>query len=75
MPQERRDDFRTWSNTLLSAAEPELRSAAAQAMAQFLAELVAGKTAEPGDDMLSAIVAASEDGDRLSHVEVWSWSR
>ncbi|AEA25958.1 cytochrome P450 family protein [Pseudonocardia dioxanivorans] len=72
VPQDRRDEFRTWSNTLLSAGEPEERSAAAQAMAQFLAELVAQKTAQPGEDMLSAIVAASEDGDRLSHIEVIS---
>ncbi|RTL66997.1 MAG: cytochrome P450 [Pseudonocardiaceae bacterium] len=72
VPQGRRDEFRTWSNTLLSRGEPEVRSAAAQAMAQFLAELVAQKTAEPGDDMLSAIVAASEDGDSLSYTEVIS---
>ncbi|WP_157962083.1 cytochrome P450, partial [Acuticoccus kandeliae] len=37
---------------------------------QFLSELVADKSAHPGDDMLSEIVRASEDGDSLSSTEV-----
>ncbi|OLL73111.1 putative cytochrome P450 hydroxylase [Pseudonocardia sp. Ae263_Ps1] len=69
VPQGRRDDFREWSNTLLSGAGDDERGAAAGAMAQFLAELVADKSANPGDDMLSEIVRASEDGDSLSHAE------
>jgi cytochrome P450 len=72
VPPERRDDFREWSNTLLSAGDTDVRTAAAAAMAQFLSELVADKAAHPGDDMLSAIVRASEDGDSLSHTEVIS---
>ncbi len=69
VPQDRRDEFRHWSNTLLSGAGDEERAAAAGAMAQFLAALVADKTENPGDDMLSDIVRASEDGDTLSHGE------
>ncbi|MCF7549787.1 cytochrome P450 [Pseudonocardia sp. WMMC193] len=72
VPPEHREDFRGWSNTLLSAGEPETRTAAAGAMAQFLSQLVADKAADPGDDMLSAIVRAAEDGDSLSHTEVIS---
>jgi cytochrome P450/precorrin-6B methylase 2 len=67
-----RDDFRGWSNTLLSAAPPEERTAAAVAMAEFLARLVADKGAHPGEDMLSAVVKASEDGDTLSAREATS---
>jgi cytochrome P450 len=66
VPQDRRDEFRQWSNTLLSGASDEERGAAAMAMAAFLAELVAHKAAHPGEDILSDIVRASEDGDSLS---------
>jgi cytochrome P450 len=69
VPQERREEFRDWSNTLLSGASDEQRAAAAGAMAQFLSQLVADKAANPGEDMLSDIVRASEDGDTLSASE------
>jgi cytochrome P450 len=73
VPDTERTTFRAWSNTLLSsegaAAE---RTAAGVAMAQYLGELVAEKRKRPADDMLSAIVAASEDADRLSSDETVS---
>jgi cytochrome P450 len=59
--------FRSWSNTLLASDDAAAqRSSAAAAMAEYLVALVADKRARPGDDMLSAIVAAAEDADRLS---------
>ncbi|MBN9755244.1 MULTISPECIES: cytochrome P450 [unclassified Pseudonocardia] len=70
VPGDRRDDFRHWSNLLLSSGPDEERGAAAASMAQFLSALVAEKSAHPGDDMLSEIVRASEDGDSLSPTEV-----
>ncbi|HTK64370.1 MAG TPA: cytochrome P450 [Pseudonocardia sp.] len=72
VPDEERDDFRRWSNTVLSSAAASERSAAAAAMAGYLSRLVADKRAHPGQDMLSEIVAASEDSDRLSPVEAVS---
>jgi cytochrome P450 len=73
VPDTERTTFRTWSNTLLStdgaAAE---RTAAGAAMAEYLGALVADKRARPADDMLSAIVAVSEDADRLSADETVS---
>jgi cytochrome P450 len=72
VPEGERDDFRGWTTTLLSAAPPEERGGAAAAMAEFLARLVADKGANPGEDMLSAIVRASEDGDTLSAREATS---
>jgi cytochrome P450 len=67
VPDAERTSFRSWSNTLLSSDGPAAdRSAAAAAMARYLGALVAEKRARPADDMLSAIVAASEDADRLS---------
>jgi cytochrome P450 len=64
--------FRGWSNTLLSDAPLEQRGAAAFAMQQYLSELVVSRRDRPGDDMLSAIVQATEDADRLSEREAVS---
>jgi cytochrome P450 len=72
VPDGERDEFRTWSNTVLSAGAPEARASAAAAMARYLTALVEAKRAAPGDDMLSAIVAASDDQDRLSRDETVS---
>lgn len=72
IPDSERDDFRTWSNTVLSFAPSHERLAAAAAMREFLAQLVRDKAMNPGDDMLSAIVQACEDGDSLSSGEVLS---
>ncbi|MGY1623850.1 cytochrome P450 [Geodermatophilus sp. SYSU D00965] len=73
VPDAERSAFRTWSNTLLSSDDAtDERTAAAVAMAGYLAGLVADKRAHPGDDVLSAIVAASEDADRLSAEETVS---
>ncbi|HEY1968967.1 MAG TPA: cytochrome P450 [Pseudonocardia sp.] len=69
VPPERREEFRTSSNTLLSGAPDRERAAAARPMTQFLDELVADKAAHPGDDILSAIVRAGGDGDSLSRAE------
>jgi cytochrome P450 len=73
VPDAERAAFRRWSNTLLSSdGDGAGRTAAGMAMAQYLSALVAEKRARPADDMLSAIVAASEDADRLSADETVS---
>ncbi|MGY1706203.1 cytochrome P450 [Geodermatophilus sp. SYSU D00697] len=70
VPDRERSAFRTWSNTLLASDDATAeRTSAASSMAGYLAALVAEKRASPGDDVLSAIVAASEDADRLSAEE------
>jgi cytochrome P450 len=61
--------FRDWTTTLLSLAPLEQRRAVGQESAEYLTELVAAKRAHPGQDMLSTIVAASEDTDQLSKTE------
>jgi cytochrome P450 len=70
VPTEDRDDFRLWSNTLLSGGSPEEVRAAAGNMSQYLVDLVAGKRTAPGDDIVSALVQASDDEDRLSEREI-----
>jgi cytochrome P450 len=73
VPAADRTAFRRWSGLLLSSdGAPADRGAAGIAMAQYLTALVADKRARPGDDMLSAIVAASEDADQLSADETVS---
>ena len=72
VPDGESDAFREWSNTLLSAAPPGERTAAAAAMANFLTALVADKEANPGDDMLSTIVQVIDEGDRLTPREATS---
>ncbi|UXY23895.1 cytochrome P450 [Streptomyces cynarae] len=71
VPDLDRDSFRRWSNDALGATDPEERTAAATAMARYLAELVEGKRHQPGDDLMSALIHGSdEDGDRLSREEL-----
>ncbi|MBB5955748.1 cytochrome P450 [Saccharothrix tamanrassetensis] len=72
VPMDRRDDFRRWSNILVAGTEPPLIEEAGAAMAMFLADLVADKRDNPGDDFFSALVHATEDNDRLDHAELTS---
>ncbi|MGW7018415.1 cytochrome P450 family protein [Streptomyces decoyicus] len=66
-----RDTFRTWTDILMvGAATPQTREAVT-AMAGYLDHLVKTKRARPGDDLLTDLIAVSdEDGDRLSRVEL-----
>ncbi len=60
VPDQDRDSFRVWSNTLLSQAPAEQRESAALSMARYLGRLVEEKLARPADDMLSVIVSATD---------------
>ncbi|HEV3362257.1 MAG TPA: cytochrome P450 [Pseudonocardiaceae bacterium] len=70
VPEEAHDDFRRWSNTLISAGPRDEAQVAALATAKYLTELIETKRAEPGDDLLSALVRASDDDDSLTTGEV-----
>jgi cytochrome P450 len=70
VPADDRDDFRTWSNVLMSAAEWDKLADASAAMTQYLTGLIAGKRAEPADDMMTALVQATDEGDHLSETEL-----
>ena len=73
IPAKDRDDFRTWSATIVSnAAAPEVFQAHATAMARYFVALLAAKRREPADDLLSALVAARDEEDRLSENELLS---
>ncbi|GGU36551.1 cytochrome P450 family protein [Lentzea flava] len=73
IPIDNRDEFRGWSNTLLSYGTPEQIAEASGKMAQFLighVDRVANEA--PDDTFFSALVHADESGDRLSHAELVS---
>jgi cytochrome P450 len=70
VPMDERDDFRVWSNILLSSDQGERVPEAAQKMAEYLTKLVASKRAMPTEDLLAELVEATEDGDRLSEEEL-----
>ncbi|MBW4720084.1 cytochrome P450 family protein [Saccharothrix obliqua] len=70
VPLSDRDDFRRWSNILVGGYEPDRIQEAGTAMAGYLSNLVDDKRANPGDDIFSAIVHATDDNDRLDHEEL-----
>ena len=73
VPAGDRDDFRAWSATIVSnTAAPGVFQAHATAMIRYFTALLAAKRREPGDDLLSALVAARDEEDRLSENELVS---
>ncbi|OON80565.1 cytochrome P450 family protein [Streptomyces tsukubensis] len=72
-PADRRD-FRSWTDALFAPA-PAGPSAAKETVAGLLAyftQLMADKRSHPGDDLLSAMIAVRDQGDRLSEDELMS---
>jgi cytochrome P450 len=72
VPIDERDAFRMWSNQILSSDDRAQVRAAGIAMNTYLGELVAAKRADPGDDMMSALVQAQDEGDALTERELRS---
>ncbi|MFE7718098.1 cytochrome P450 [Nocardia rhizosphaerihabitans] len=71
VPFDDRDDFQAWTRALVGVVgEEEHRPAAAAAMAKYLSELVRAKQTRPADDLLSELVLADDDGDRLTDPEL-----
>ena len=77
MPETDAVQLRQWSGTIVRALEPlvdpDLIRAIADAgdnMRSFTQEAIAWKRAKPGDDLLSALIAAEEGGDVLSDDEL-----
>ncbi|HLM29759.1 MAG TPA: cytochrome P450 [Acidimicrobiales bacterium] len=77
MPDGDRDQVRAWSHLIVRFLEPistpdDLREAAvaSDAMDAHIREAIAWKRRNPADDLLSALIAAEDDGDRLSVPEL-----
>ncbi|MQA07051.1 MAG: cytochrome P450 [Pseudonocardiaceae bacterium] len=72
IPQGDRDDFRAWSNVIVSAGGQDELGEASAKMAGYLVELIKRKRRQPADDLLSELVHAKEDRDQLTDTELTS---
>jgi cytochrome P450 len=77
MPEADRDKLRGWSHTLVKTLEPLTTEAdvpdlmaASDAMIEHVTAAIEWKRRTPADDLLSAMIAAEEEGDRLSTEEL-----
>lgn len=73
IPQERGEDFKRWSDALTGTSEAtdmEERMPDVMAMASFFSSLIPGRRENPGDDLISKIVNAEVDGERLSDEDI-----
>lgn len=71
VPYEDRMIFRGWSQAMLSVTDsPEAVFEAAKNLRAYMSDLVAAKTAKPGDDLLSTLSSAGEEGDALTGPEL-----
>jgi cytochrome P450 len=81
VPLEDRDTFTIWTAEATHALTPnplpdpvvmERAENAASALAEYFDRLIAQRRGQLGDDLMSLLIRAEEDGDRLSQVELVS---
>lgn len=78
LPEADRKQFQAWSNDLLGITnidQPELIESAGIAgeeLQAYLTSMVEQKRYQPGEDFISQLIAAEEEGDRLSAEEMYS---
>jgi cytochrome P450 len=77
MPEGNRDEVRGWSHTLTKTLDPiltpeEVQAAltAADNMLAHVQSVLAWKREHPADDLLTGLLAAEEEGDRLTEEEL-----
>jgi cytochrome P450 len=77
MPEADKDLIAEWSSALVKTIDPiitddEIRAAidAGKMMDAHIDQVIEWKRANPADDLLTALIEAEEDGDRLSSVEL-----
>ena len=70
VPAADREKFRTAVDPVLTTTDPDELRAALATLATRLSALIASKRENPADDLLTALVEASDDGDQLSHDEL-----
>jgi len=77
MPDSDRDQIRDWSEALVKTLDPilsedDIRAAydANIAMNDHIDSVIEWKRSNPGDDLMTKLIEAEDDGDRLSAVEL-----
>jgi cytochrome P450 len=72
VPYADRDRFRGWADAFMTTSSPtgkEIRDAHAH-ITGYLRDLVAERRDQPGDDLLSTLIAVYDEGDRLDEPEL-----
>ncbi|MGC4746983.1 cytochrome P450 family protein [Micromonospora sp. DT201] len=64
-----RKSFRGWSNVIAGDSTTDQLGRASEAMSAYLARVVVDKRENPADDLLSSLMTAADDGDRLTDAE------
>lgn len=76
VPIEDFDEFHRWAIDLISVAKDPARGfAAGRSIVEYLQPVLAARRAAPREDLLSALVTAEVDGERLAEEEVLSFLR
>ncbi len=77
VPEDRSDDLLTWSNAMVAMYQarrtPQIEAeaiAATNAFTGFIRDHIASKRKTPKDDLISTLIAANEEGDKLSDDEL-----
>lgn len=77
VPPEDRAQFKDWSNDIAITVEPIIPDDQAvrlekstSELFEYLEAIIAAREQAPQDDMISALIAARDEGDRLSHDEL-----
>jgi cytochrome P450 len=73
VPVADRDSFRAWSGIIVAGSQSGGRlPGAVAAMVAYIRGLIADRRGRDGDDLLAALISATDDGDRLSRDELTS---
>jgi cytochrome P450 len=79
VPPEDQDRFRRWGREIVTNLEPSIDGtpsaeglAADRALQAYFTDLIAKRRADPDESLLSNLIAAEEEGDRLSFEELMS---
>ncbi|GAA2635028.1 cytochrome P450 [Streptomyces axinellae] len=72
VPEEERRPFASWVTTMIAMADPRAVAEAITSVHGFLRSLVDRRRKDPRDDLLSALIHARDEGDRLSEDELCS---
>jgi len=76
LPREDHAQFLTWAEAInMGPLDPEAGHAAADALTEYLRPIVAARRADPTDDLISALVHAEVDGERLTEERLFGFLR
>jgi len=72
VPEDDQHRFHSWSDAAMGdrTRDPQIMAAAFANLQGYLTELIAAKRAKPGDDLMTALIAARDHADRLSEAEL-----